>query len=226
MKDPVYPRICNGLRVSCGLTETTGGGGALDLFHRARRRAKITKHVSPSSLRHACAPHRLESGTNLRVIQTLLGHRSLRTPQRDTHCIAISNDRLVSLHAGQVTFRWTDRAHGNAPRYATLEAEAFLRRVLLHVLPARFVRIRHDGGLATSARKRLLPTGREGLGPSATVAASPPSVKPETWEAPSLRLTGKDVTRCPRRGAGGVLIVEAVLAPAERLSLSLQARSP
>ena len=46
------------------------------VFHRARRRAKITKHVSPDSLRHACATHMLESGTNLRMIQTLLGERS------------------------------------------------------------------------------------------------------------------------------------------------------
>ena len=54
-------------------------------FHRARRRAKIPKHVTPYSLRHACATHLLEGGTNIRVIQTLLGHRSLRTPQRYTH---------------------------------------------------------------------------------------------------------------------------------------------
>ena len=55
------------------------------LFHQARRRATITKHVYPYSLRHACATHLLESGTNIRVIQTLLGHRSLRTTQRYTH---------------------------------------------------------------------------------------------------------------------------------------------
>jgi len=55
------------------------------VFHQARRRAKITKRVYPYSLRHACATHLLESGTNIRVIQTLLGHRSLRTTQRYTH---------------------------------------------------------------------------------------------------------------------------------------------
>jgi len=55
------------------------------VFHQAQRRAQITKHVYPYSLRHACATHLLESGTNIRVIQTLLGHRSLRTTQRYTH---------------------------------------------------------------------------------------------------------------------------------------------
>jgi site-specific recombinase XerD len=51
------------------------------VFQRAKRRAQITKHVYPYSLRHAAATHLLEGGTNLRVIQRLLGHRSLRTTQ-------------------------------------------------------------------------------------------------------------------------------------------------
>lgn len=58
------------------------------VFHQACRRAKITKHVYPYSLRHACATHLLEQGTNIRAIQTLLGHRSLRTTQRYTHVAA------------------------------------------------------------------------------------------------------------------------------------------
>lgn len=120
-----------------------------------------------------------------------------------------------------------DRANGNAPRCATLEAEAFLRRFLLHVLPDRFVRIRHYSWLANSAGNRLLPTVREFLlGPSAAMALSPPPVELETWEATLLRLTGKDVTRCPHCGAGGFLIVEAVPATAEPGTLSLRVRSP
>ena len=145
---------------------------------------------------------------------------------RYTHRIAISNDRLVSLHEGQVTFRWKDRAHGNAPRVATVEAETFLRRLLLHVLPDRFVRIRHYGWLANAARKRLLPKVRAVLGLSAPVARTPPPVEPETWEATLLRLTGKDVTRCPCCGAGGFRIVEAVPPRAEPGNLPLRVRSP
>jgi len=133
---------------------------------------------------------------------------------RYTHHIALSNDRLLSLHEGQVTFRWKDRAHGNAPRVATLEAEAFLHRFLLHVLPHRFVRIRHYGWLANAARKRLLPKVREMLAPAAPGARIPPPIESEPWEATLLRLTGKDVTRCPGCGAAGFLIVEAL--PARR----------
>ncbi len=145
---------------------------------------------------------------------------------RYTHRIACSNDRLLSLHEGQVTFRWKDRAHGNAPRLATLEAETFLRRFLLHVLPARFVRIRHYGWLANTARKRLLPTVRELLAPAAPVACTPPPVEPETWEATLLRLTGKDVTRCPGCGAAGFLIVETLPARAELRNFPWRGRSP
>ena len=144
---------------------------------------------------------------------------------RYTHRIACSNDRLIALQEGQVTFRWKDRAHGNASRVATVAAEA-LRRFLLHVLPDRFVRIRHYGWLANSARKRLLPTVREVLGLPAPVACTPPPVEPETWETTLFRLTGKDVTRCPGCGAAGFLIVEALPARAELRNFPWRGRSP
>jgi len=71
---------------------------------------------------------------------------------RYTHRVALSNDRLLSVADGQVRFRWRDSAHGNRGKTMTLSAEEFLRRFLLHVLPAGFVRIRHFGFLATRGR--------------------------------------------------------------------------
>ena len=76
---------------------------------------------------------------------------------RYTHRIAGSNQRLVSLQDGQVTFRWRDSAHGNQQKLMTLSVHEFLRRFLLHVLPCRFVRIRYFGFLAHRKRGALLP---------------------------------------------------------------------
>ena len=76
---------------------------------------------------------------------------------RYTHRVAISNHRLISVADGKVTFRWKDYAHGSKQRKMTVTAEEFLRRLMLHVLPRGFVRIRFSGFLANRRRKQLLP---------------------------------------------------------------------
>jgi hypothetical protein len=118
---------------------------------------------------------------------------------RYTHRIAISNERIVSMEDDQVTFHYRDRANANRRKSMTLPAVAFLRRFLLHVLPPRFVRIRHYGFLANSVRKKRIALCRRLLGVPTVTAPLAPS---ESWEETLLRLTGKDVTCCPRCKAG------------------------
>jgi len=62
--------------------------------------------------------------------------------------VAIANSRLLALEDDQVFFHWRDYADDNRIKVMRLPAEEFIRRFLLHVLPKRFVRIRHYGLLA------------------------------------------------------------------------------
>jgi hypothetical protein len=83
---------------------------------------------------------------------------------RYTHRVAISNSRILLIEDGKVTFLWKDYADGNKPKVMMLAATEFIRRFLLHVLPAGFVRIRQYGYLANRARGEKLALCRALLG--------------------------------------------------------------
>ena len=82
---------------------------------------------------------------------------------RYTHRVAISNGRLVSLTQDRVSFRWRDSKDGKRLKVMSLEAVEFIRRLLLHILPPGFVKIRHFGFLANRNRAAALTLCREKL---------------------------------------------------------------
>jgi hypothetical protein len=130
---------------------------------------------------------------------------------RYTHRVALSNDRLLSVDDDQVRFRWKDYAHGSRLKLMTLSAEEFLRRFLLHILPDRFVRIRHFGVLANRDRRAKLARCRQLL----AVPPAPPPAPPEPVAALVQRLTGVDIAQCPVCRAGRLRLV-AVFRPGAR----------
>jgi len=87
------------------------------------------------------------------------------------------------LHQGQVTFGYKDYADGHKRKQITLQADEFIRRFLLHVLPKGFVRIRHYGLLASCQVTACLAQCRSLLTSKAT--ASYPFHDPRFKESPS-----------------------------------------
>jgi len=137
----------------------------------------------------------------------------LRYLGRYTHRIAISNQRLVALENGKVTFRYRDRQRGNVQRVMPLEAPRFVQRFLVHVLPSGFVRIRHFGLQANGQRSELLARAREALD-----APTLPDPQPcrESYRDLFLRLTGRDPLQCPFCKSGVLVLMAASIPPAEQ----------
>ena len=132
---------------------------------------------------------------------------------RYTHRVAISNDRIAGCQDGKVTFRYRDSA-ANRIRQMSLEAEEFIRRFLQHVLPNRFVRMRHYGLLSTRNRKTKLARCHILLGhrhgPNADEGCQP------GWEDLVLRITGVDPRVCPTCGTGRMHTTRTLQPWAER----------
>lgn len=113
---------------------------------------------------------------------------------RYTHRAAIGNQRILSCDERQVRFTWRDRKDGDRKKTMSLPAEEFIRRFLTHVLPERFMRIRHYGLLANRGKGQRLEHVRKLLGSP----AKPPSDDlPHTAAEWMQHLLGIDIDQCP-----------------------------
>ena len=119
-------------------------------------------------------------------------HHVLEYLGRYTHRVAISNNRLVKVHEGKVTFRWRDYRDKSKQKLMTIEGNEFIRRFLMHVLPYRFVKIRHFGILSNRNRQGKLLKCKKLTG--VNLFSIP---KKLTTVELLLKLTGRDVTLCP-----------------------------
>jgi hypothetical protein len=134
-------------------------------------------------------------------------HHVVRYLSRYVHRIAISNSRILAYDGRDVTFRYKDRADNNKVKPLTLSGATFSRRFLQHVLPPRFVRIRHYGLLAARRRKDLALCR--------TFLGAKPAAKPnndQTWVHTFIRLFGENPLLCPACKVG-ILEVREVIPP-------------
>lgn len=86
---------------------------------------------------------------------------------RYTHRVAISNRRIVAFTGEKVTFRWRDYSDANRPKLSAVTAIEFLRRILMHILPDRFVKIRYYGFMNNTNRARNIERARVLIGVAA-----------------------------------------------------------
>lgn len=122
------------------------------------------------------------------------GHQALKYLAPYIFRVALSNQRILKLEDGTVTFQYKD-AQTDALATQTLAVEEFIRRFLPHVLPDRFLKVRYDGFLASRTRQRL-ETIKALLHVKAVENAPPPQVAadaPDGVEAHELR--------CPKCGS-------------------------
>jgi hypothetical protein len=99
----------------------------------------------------------------------------------------ISNQRITAFDGERVTFQYRDYHDGNARKSMDLPAVEFLRRFLMHVVPARFTRIRYYGFLANRDRSANIEKARALIGSTRTLAPRTPAPDP---------------LRCPQCGQG------------------------
>jgi len=130
---------------------------------------------------------------------------------RYTHRVAISNNRLLDMEAGEVRLQWKDYRDKGHQKTMTLSAEEFIRRFLLHALPDRFQRIRYYGLLGNRYRQQKLARCRELLGMAPPAEAPAPADYQDQHE----QLTGSSLRECPICHRGHMVMIEMLL-PAHR----------
>lgn len=131
---------------------------------------------------------------NVRCVVEYLG--------RYTHKIAITSHRITGISEENVKFKYKDYADGNKQKEMGLSIPEFLRRYELHILPKRFVKIRHYGLLQNHGKIKRLNAVREQLkiGPLPLKVQIPVSQR-------MLEKYGKDITLCPKCNRGKLELI-------------------
>jgi Putative transposase len=128
---------------------------------------------------------------------------------RYTHRVALSNDRILSAHNGDVTFSYRDRKDQNRKKTMPTRCPRIHSPLLAPRDPKGFVRVRHFGFLANRS-KSLLSKCRQLLDLNPAL----PKLPKKSVHELMLQLTGIDITRCPLCQKGTLVFLADLPVPA------------
>lgn len=114
---------------------------------------------------------------------------------RYTHRVAISNNRIISIENGTVTFKWRDYKDSSKGKLMNVSSDEFIRRFLIHILPSRFMKIRHYGFLGNRNKSTKLKICKR-----LTNTAVSLKEKASTLQLIE-KITGRDLSKCARCGS-------------------------
>jgi hypothetical protein len=163
-----------------------------DLFVHVRPlsvlyRAKFRDAMAAAGLLEMIDPELWTTPWNTHAKLVGSGEHALKYAAAYVFRVAISNNRIVQVDQGQITFRYQDGNTGKW-RKSTVTAMEFQRRFLQHVLPTGFMKIRHYGFLSPNAAVSLTDIRRMILGfydMLCEILSMPPPLQPKPVRCPS-----------------------------------------
>lgn len=197
---------------------------ALSLVFRAKFRDALQQLYQAGQLQFSAAETHLKQPEHFnRWLRRLCRHkwvvyakRPFSGPQavlgylcRYTHRVAISNSRLQAINPqnATLTFTYKDYSHGSQFRSMSLSMDEFLRRFCLHILPLRFVKIRHYGLLANRDRAVRIVQARELL------AQAAPAIPLDLGLVLPIRRVEPAPLACPRCGQRTLVLIRIIPRP-------------
>jgi len=151
---------------------------ALSKVFRAKFCEKLKHQLSLKSKENQLENHENEAGNYAKIRQNLwekpwvvYAKKPFESPKsvveylgRYTHKIAISNQRIRKIDAETVTFSYKDYRQKGIKKQMVLSHAEFIRRFAMHILPKRFVKIRHYGFLSSTWKRIKLKNLQQNLG--------------------------------------------------------------
>jgi hypothetical protein len=125
---------------------------------------------------------------------------------RYTHKVAITAHRITSITETHITFRYKDYRDGSKQKLMTLPHEEFVRRFEQHILPQRYVKIRHAGFMSHQSKTERIRRIFQQL----NLPTPMPRVKVPLQVRMMIK-TGKDITACRKCKTGHYQVMDTII---------------